>query len=506
MIGRRDLRDGRPVKLFAGPGEAGAAAGLPRSAYGSTLAHAGIGLMVIGIVATTAWQSERILAMKPASATDIAGYTCVPRRRAPRTGPTIASRSAWSHRDARRDAVTSSPLQAAVRHAGARPPRPASTLAGAATSTSCSATSGRRRHSRARLFQPAGAVHLARRHRHGLGRRLSLLDRRLRVGADRPRAAAPWRRRPGGRAMRNPAKRVACSIPLRHSALRAAAARSDQPRRRLRPEAVEPGRDAEDPALEARARAIAGAALPRLPEPVDRRLQAPSGPRPAPDRARAAHRRRHRRPGAGLRRRPLRRVRAAATALGASTLLLWLPRPLLLAGAALIVWTLAARRRRRPEPPLPDRRRCVQRRKPSACCARCRGRPMTPRLPADRPRAPEQRRRLTEFNSRNGAARPRYFPRKKPRQNGDEASIGAFPIEQRLVPREQVGPELRPTSLATGRRGRWRPAGLRSGRRCGRAGRHARASPSRRSPPTARPQTCKRYGALRCPSPTSSRR
>jgi cytochrome c-type biogenesis protein CcmF len=41
------------------------AAGLPRAAYGSALAHAGVGIMVLGIVATTTWQSETILTMKP---------------------------------------------------------------------------------------------------------------------------------------------------------------------------------------------------------------------------------------------------------------------------------------------------------------------------------------------------------------------------------------------------------------------------------------------------------
>jgi len=47
---------------------------LPRSAWGTTIAHAGVGLMVIGIVATSAWQSERIVAMKPGEKTLIAGY------------------------------------------------------------------------------------------------------------------------------------------------------------------------------------------------------------------------------------------------------------------------------------------------------------------------------------------------------------------------------------------------------------------------------------------------
>jgi len=48
---------------------------LPRSAWGTSVAHAGVGLMVIGIVGTTAWQSEQILAMKPGDRATMAGYT-----------------------------------------------------------------------------------------------------------------------------------------------------------------------------------------------------------------------------------------------------------------------------------------------------------------------------------------------------------------------------------------------------------------------------------------------
>ena len=48
--------------------------GLPRAAFGMTLAHAGVGVMVIGIVAITAWKEERILVMKPGETVEIAGY------------------------------------------------------------------------------------------------------------------------------------------------------------------------------------------------------------------------------------------------------------------------------------------------------------------------------------------------------------------------------------------------------------------------------------------------
>ena len=50
-------------------------ANMPRSAWGAAWAHFGVGLMVVGIIATTAWQSEHILAMKSGERTEIAGYS-----------------------------------------------------------------------------------------------------------------------------------------------------------------------------------------------------------------------------------------------------------------------------------------------------------------------------------------------------------------------------------------------------------------------------------------------
>ena len=47
---------------------------LPRAAYGTAVAHLGVGVMVLGVVATTAWQSEKILAVKPGETVNIAGY------------------------------------------------------------------------------------------------------------------------------------------------------------------------------------------------------------------------------------------------------------------------------------------------------------------------------------------------------------------------------------------------------------------------------------------------
>ena len=47
---------------------------LPRSAYGMSLAHSGFGLVIMGIVATTAWEVERLQIMRAGEAVDLAGY------------------------------------------------------------------------------------------------------------------------------------------------------------------------------------------------------------------------------------------------------------------------------------------------------------------------------------------------------------------------------------------------------------------------------------------------
>jgi cytochrome c-type biogenesis protein CcmF len=67
-------------------------ASLPRAAYG--FAHAGLGFAVIGIVATTAWRSEQILALKPGDSAEIAGYTLGFKGVAPRQGPNYRERVA----------------------------------------------------------------------------------------------------------------------------------------------------------------------------------------------------------------------------------------------------------------------------------------------------------------------------------------------------------------------------------------------------------------------------
>jgi cytochrome c-type biogenesis protein CcmF len=62
-------------------------AGLPRSALGTVAAHAGVGVLVLGVVATSAYQTEEIVALKPGESVEVAGYTLLFQGMAPVTGP-----------------------------------------------------------------------------------------------------------------------------------------------------------------------------------------------------------------------------------------------------------------------------------------------------------------------------------------------------------------------------------------------------------------------------------
>jgi cytochrome c-type biogenesis protein CcmF len=50
------------------------ASNLPRSAYGTLFAHFGIGMLVVGIIATSAYREEHILVMKPGDKITVDGY------------------------------------------------------------------------------------------------------------------------------------------------------------------------------------------------------------------------------------------------------------------------------------------------------------------------------------------------------------------------------------------------------------------------------------------------
>jgi cytochrome c-type biogenesis protein CcmF len=167
---------------------------LPRAAWGGTIAHAGVGIMVIGIVATTAWQSEKILVMRPGERTDIAGYDLTYRNVVPNQGPNWREQSAILQVSHNGQAVTE--LTPSKRTYD-QPPQ-ATSEAGiyGAWSGDLYAVIGDETPDGGRVvrlyFNPLvkwiwfGAVVMA------LGGALSLSDRRLRIGAPRKaRAARP---------------------------------------------------------------------------------------------------------------------------------------------------------------------------------------------------------------------------------------------------------------------------------------------------------------------------
>ncbi|MBZ8133926.1 heme lyase CcmF/NrfE family subunit [Afifella sp. IM 167] len=61
--------------------------GLPRAAFATAIAHAGLGVTVIGIIATTAYQTETIRSLKPGESLEAAAYTLTYQDVVPRTGP-----------------------------------------------------------------------------------------------------------------------------------------------------------------------------------------------------------------------------------------------------------------------------------------------------------------------------------------------------------------------------------------------------------------------------------
>ncbi|WP_048649135.1 heme lyase CcmF/NrfE family subunit [Nitratireductor soli] len=61
--------------------------GLPRSVFGTALAHAGLGLTTIGIVAVTTLETERIVAMQPGDSVELHGYVLRFDNLRPFTGP-----------------------------------------------------------------------------------------------------------------------------------------------------------------------------------------------------------------------------------------------------------------------------------------------------------------------------------------------------------------------------------------------------------------------------------
>jgi len=77
------------LKLFRAPLATvwNRAINVPRASYGMTLAHAGLGIVLAGIIVSTVWREERILRMNRGDSVDIAGYSLQMTAIAPEKGP-----------------------------------------------------------------------------------------------------------------------------------------------------------------------------------------------------------------------------------------------------------------------------------------------------------------------------------------------------------------------------------------------------------------------------------
>jgi cytochrome c-type biogenesis protein CcmF len=166
------------------------AAGLPRSVWGTALAHSGIAVTLLGVVCVSAWASERIVALKPSQTVSIAGYELSFDGVAERSGPNYRELAAKF--TVRKGGVLVGVMEPSKRSFASR----ATTTTEAALMTrgvsqlylSLGDTNGdgsvavRLYHKPMVLLIWLGAVVMA------LGGALSLSDRRLRVGAPRPAA------------------------------------------------------------------------------------------------------------------------------------------------------------------------------------------------------------------------------------------------------------------------------------------------------------------------------
>ena len=165
------------------------ARGLPRSAWGTMFAHAGVGIALIGIVCETSWNSENIRSMKPGDITSIAGYSLKLESLTPRQGSNYRETAAnFSVLVDGRVIDTMSPSKRTFTTRGGAVTTEAALLSRGASQLYISlgdvAANGsvavRIYHKPLVLLIWLGPVFMA------FGGMLSLSDRRLRVGAPKP--------------------------------------------------------------------------------------------------------------------------------------------------------------------------------------------------------------------------------------------------------------------------------------------------------------------------------
>jgi cytochrome c-type biogenesis protein CcmF len=167
------------------------ARGLPRSAWGTAFAHAGIGVALIGIVCETTWSSEYIASMKPEEIARVAGYDLQLLGLTQAQGPNYREQVATFtvNRDGQRLAVMT-PSKRSFAARGVSTTEAALLTRGASQlyislgdSTADGGITVRIYHKPLVLLIWFGPVLMA------FGGLLSLSDRRLRVGAPKPARA-----------------------------------------------------------------------------------------------------------------------------------------------------------------------------------------------------------------------------------------------------------------------------------------------------------------------------
>ncbi|MFG1374599.1 heme lyase CcmF/NrfE family subunit [Xanthobacter oligotrophicus] len=168
-------------------------AGTPRSAYGTAIAHFGVGVCLLGIVCETGWSLEKIASVKLGDTVTIGARSLTLDRLENRTGANFRARTAVF--SIREDGEPQGTIEASRRMFAAR--QMATTEAGIRTFglsqlyVSMGEESPDGHISMRATYKPfvtliwLGAVVMA------LGGGLSLADRRLRVGAPRPAAKRP---------------------------------------------------------------------------------------------------------------------------------------------------------------------------------------------------------------------------------------------------------------------------------------------------------------------------
>jgi cytochrome c-type biogenesis protein CcmF len=171
----------------------GRAAGLPRSAWGTAIAHFGVGVCLLGIIGETQWGAERIAAIKPGETISVRHYDLTLDGLTPRRGPNY--QELVGHFTVRRNGEVigvmepskrTFPVRQMTKSEAALMTRGTSQLyLSLGDADSQGATTVRLYHKPLVLLIWIGALVMM------AGGALSLSDRRLRIGAPRPARPKP---------------------------------------------------------------------------------------------------------------------------------------------------------------------------------------------------------------------------------------------------------------------------------------------------------------------------